>query len=124
MGLKETVPSLETMIDENGINYSSGQKQLVCLARAAIAKCKILVMDEASANMDQKTEKILYDVVNEIFSDCTILMIAHRLHLISNCDKVLVLDYGNLIEFDNPEVLKNKEDSLFRKMCMESKTAK
>lgn len=115
------VPTLDTLIEANGAKYSAGQKQLVCLARAALANCKILVMDEANANMDAQTEKILSDIMNDIFSNCTTLMIAHKLNLIMNCDKILVLDKGQIVEFDRPKVLLNKTDSLFRKMYKDSK---
>lgn len=115
------VPTLSTMIEDSGAKYSSGQKQLICLARAAISKCKILVLDEATANMDAETDKMLHGVITEIFADCTILSIAHRLHSILNCDKVLVLDNGKIVEFDNPKVLMNQKDSLFHAMCKESK---
>lgn len=121
VGLKEMVPSLEKIIEDSGSHYSSGQKQLICLARAAIAKCKIVVLDEATANMDAETDKMLHDIVYDVFSDCTILMIAHRMHLILKCDKVLVLDKGNVVEFDDPKTLLNNSDSLFHKMCQESK---
>lgn len=122
VGIKDMVPTLETMVEDGGSTYSSGEKQLICLARAAIAKSKILVLDEATANMDAETDKMLHDIVDEIFTDCTILMIAHRLHLILNCDRVLVLDKGVIVEFDEPKKLLCKQDSLFRKMFQESKT--
>lgn len=111
------VPSLETMIENSGQSYSSGQKQLICLARAAMRRSKIIVLDEATANMDAETDKMLHDVIDEIFNDCTILMIAHRLHLIMNCDKVVVLDNGNIVEFDDPKILLSREDTLFSSMC-------
>lgn len=115
------VPSLEKIIEDSGSRYSSGQKQLICLARAAIAKCKIVVLDEATANMDADRDKMLHDIVYDVFSDCTILMIAHRMHLILKCDKVLVLDKGNVVEFDEPKTLLNNPESLFHKMCQQSK---
>lgn len=115
------VTSLEMFIEGGGSEYSSGQKQLVCLTRAAIAKCKILVLDEATANMDPETDKLLNNVIEEIFSNCTILTIAHRLHTILKSDKVLVLDRGNIIEYDNPRVLLNKKEGQFKEMCKESK---
>lgn len=119
--IKDMVPTLDTMIKDNGAKYSSGQRQLVCLARAAISKCKILVLDEATANMDAETDKMLHNVISDIFFDCTVLTIAHRLHSIMSCDKVLLLDNGNVVEFDDPKILNNKKDSLFHKMCEESK---
>lgn len=121
VGIREMVPTLETYIESGGSKYSSGQKQLVCLARAAISKCKIVVLDEATANMDAETDEMLNQVVDEIFHDCTILTIAHRLHSIMKCDKVLVLDSGNIAEYGSPIILKDKEGGLFHKMCKESK---
>lgn len=121
VGINEVIPTLETFVESSGAKYSSGQKQLVCLARAAISKCKIVVLDEATANMDAETDKMLNRVVEEIFADCTTLTIAHRLHSIMKCDKVLVLDSGKIVEYDSPIVLKNKEGGLFNKMCKESK---
>lgn len=119
--IEDMVPTLEMMIEESGSKYSSGQKQLVCLARAAISKSKILVLDEATANMDPETEKMLESVIDEIFSECTILAIAHRLHSILKCDKVLVLNNGTIVEFDDPKVLLANKSSLFHQMCEESK---
>lgn len=121
VGISEIVPSLDTIVEEKGSSFSSGQKQMICLARAALSKSKILVLDEATANMDAGRDKHLHEVVEDVFVDCTILMIAHRLHLILNCDKVLVLDKGNIVEFDDPKSLLKEEDSMFHKMCQESK---
>lgn len=121
VGIKEMFPTLETLIEDSGAKYSSGQKQLVCLARAALSKCKIVVLDEATSNMDAKTDKMLNEVVKEIFSDCTILTIAHRLHTIMECDKVIVLDSGKLVELGSPKVLRYEKGSRFYKMCQESK---
>lgn len=121
VGITDIVPNLEIMVEDSGSSYSSGQKQLICLARAAMGKCKILVLDEATANMDAETDKMLHKVIDEIFLDCTIITIAHRLHLMMNCDKVLVLDNGSLVEFDNPKNLIKQENSLFHQMCQESK---
>lgn len=121
VGIQHIITNLETIVEDGGSSYSSGEKQLICLARAAMAKCKILVLDEATANMDIETDKMLHKVINEIFCDCTILTIAHRLHFILNCNKVLVLDNGNVVEFDEPKTLMHKEDSFLHKMCQESK---
>lgn len=115
--LKHMVPTLDMFIEEGGAKYSSGQKQLVCLARAAISNSKILVLDEATANMDAETDILLSGVIDNIFSKSTVLTIAHRLHSVLNCDKVLVLDRGIIVEFDEPKVLMNIKDGLFRKMC-------
>lgn len=123
VGINEMIPTLETYVENSGAKYSAGQKQLVCLARAAIAKCRILVLDEATANMDAETEKMLTGVVEEIFADCTILAIAHRLHSILHFDKVLVLDRGNIVEYDNPRTLLAQTHTVFHRMCEEAKMA-
>nr|CAI5851682.1 unnamed protein product [Callosobruchus analis] len=119
--IKDIIPNLDMMIQDNGSNFSAGQKQLICLARAVIGKCKIVVLDEATANMDPFTDKMLHAVIEEVFSDCTILTIAHRLQYIMDCDKVIVMDNGELVECDNPKDLLQNQGSLFYKMCMQSK---
>lgn len=120
MKIKDLVPSLDMQVKEKGSSFSSGQRQLICLARAAIGKYKIVVMDEATSNMDPITDKMLHDVIQEIFSQCTILTIAHRLHSILNCDMVMVLDSGGLVEYDNPKKLIQDESTAFYKMCKDS----
>lgn len=121
IGIRELIPSLETTVENSGSSFSAGQKQLICLARAAITKCKILVLDEATANMDAETDRLLHCVIEEMFPACTVLMIAHKLHLIVKCDKVLVLDNGNIVEFDEPKSLLSRESSLFHQMCQDLK---
>lgn len=120
--LKELIPSLDTIVEDSGTRYSSGQKQQVCLARAALAKCKILVLDEATANMDHETSEMLMGVIDEVFSDCTVLTIAHRLPAIINCDKVLVLDHGRIVEFDSPKKLSGQTGNKFYKMWKQNKS--
>ena len=79
-----------------------GQKQLVCLARAVVRKTKILVLDEATANVDLETDNLIQTKLTELFTDCTVLIIAHRLATISNADRILVMDQGRAVEFDHP----------------------
>lgn len=119
VGIKKFIPTLDTIVEDRGSGYSSGQKQLICLARATLTNCKILVLDEATANMDAETDEILHYVIDDLFSSCTILMIAHKLNLVINCDRVLVLNKGEVAEFDEPKILLQREDSLFRKMCQD-----
>ena len=96
---------LHYQVKEAGSNFSVGERQLVCLARALVQKCKIIVMDEATANVDFKTDNLIQQVIRHKFKDSTVLTIAHRLNTIMDYDKVLILDGGRVVEFDKPEIL-------------------
>ncbi|KAJ2599521.1 hypothetical protein H4R99_003681 [Coemansia sp. RSA 1722] len=93
--------------------FSVGQAQLVSLCRALLWKCKIIVLDEATANVDSKTDKIIQAVIRERFTDCTVLTIAHRLNTIMDSDRILVLDHGRVKEFDSPSNLLADKNSQF-----------
>ncbi|XP_057667029.1 probable multidrug resistance-associated protein lethal(2)03659 isoform X1 [Diorhabda carinulata] len=112
--LDSVVPNLRTEVGD--INFSTGQRQLICVARAIIRKNKILVLDEATANMDPETELIAQKIINDNFSNCTLLIIAHRLDSVLECEKVMVLDRGQIMEFDNPKNLLKNKTSLFAEM--------
>ena len=106
---------LDRHIEVNGNNLSIGEKQLVCIARAVLKKTKILIMDEATANIDVKTEDKIQKILNNTFNDCTIITIAHRIKTILNYDKILVLENGEILEFDSPKtLLKNKESHFYK----------
>ncbi|XP_033647324.1 ATP-binding cassette sub-family C member 9-like [Asterias rubens] len=111
--LKEMVQSLDLGLDsvvtEGGENFSVGQRQLFCLARAFLRKTRILIMDEATASIDLETDKILQKVVATAFAHRTVLTIAHRITTILNSDKILVLDDGRLVEYGTPDELIVKE---------------
>ncbi|XP_071985544.1 ATP-binding cassette sub-family C member 2-like [Engystomops pustulosus] len=92
-------------VSEGGENLSVGQRQLVCLARALLRKCKILILDEATAAVDLETDNLIQRTIRSEFADCTVLTIAHRLHTIMDSNRVLVLDSGKIIEYGNPEDL-------------------
>ena len=89
-------------IAENGSNLSAGQKQLICICRAILRKNKVVVLDEATANIDIVTEKQIQKLINEEFTNSTVITIAHRLNTIMNSDKVLVLSHGEIAEYDTP----------------------
>jgi ABC-type multidrug transport system fused ATPase/permease subunit len=96
------VKGINFRIAENGSNLSAGQKQLICICRAILRKNKVVVLDEATANIDIVTEKQIQKLINEEFTNSTVITIAHRLNTIMNSDKVLVLSHGEIAEYDSP----------------------
>ncbi|XP_066872983.1 ATP-binding cassette sub-family C member 4 isoform X2 [Kogia breviceps] len=121
--LKEAIEDLpgkmDTELAESGSNFSVGQRQLVCLARAILRKNRILIIDEATANVDPRTDELIQKKIREKFAQCTVLTIAHRLNTIIDSDRIMVLDSGRLKEYDEPYVLLQNRDSLFYKMVQQ-----
>ncbi|XP_029688368.1 ATP-binding cassette sub-family C member 8-like isoform X1 [Takifugu rubripes] len=111
--VKSLPGGLDATVTEGGENFSQGQRQLFCLARAFVRKSSILIMDEATASIDMATESILQKVVMTAFADRTVVTIAHRVHTILNADLVIVMKRGIILEHDRPEALLEKEDSVF-----------
>lgn len=111
--LKSVVQSL---LFAGGSNFSIGQRQLLCLARALLRKNKILVLDEATANVDLHTDALIQSTIQTKFSDCTVLVIAHRLHSVMDSERILVMDDGTIEEFDHPYVLLQNRIGAFRRM--------
>ena len=116
-----TLPQgLHYSIAEGGSNLSVGQKQLVCLSRALLRKTKILVMDEATAAVDLETDDLIQNTIRSEFSNCTVLTIAHRLNTIMDNNRVMVMDQGQIVEFDSPSNLLERDESIFYGMAKES----
>ncbi|KAJ2608451.1 hypothetical protein EV177_004970 [Coemansia sp. RSA 1804] len=111
---------LEFEVMQNGSNFSVGQRQLICLARALLKRAKVLVLDEATAAIDNSTDAIIQESIRKEFKDCTVLTIAHRLNTIIDSDMILALDNGKIAEYDTPQNLLDKRDSLFFKLVEEA----
>ncbi|XP_076252825.1 ATP-binding cassette sub-family C member 10 isoform X2 [Rhynchophorus ferrugineus] len=107
---------LEHVVDEGGVNFSVGQKQLICLARAVLHNAKILCIDEATANVDHETDRQVQQTLRMAFKKCTVLTIAHRVQTIMDSDRVLVVNDGTIVEFDTPDNLLSDETSYFSRL--------
>ena len=122
--------NLDTEVAEGGGNLSQGQRQLMCLARALLKSPRVIIMDEATASIDYATDSKIQMTIRKEFVSSTILtsnhvttvltVVAHRLRSIIDFDKVLVLDAGEVKEYDHPHLLLQKEDSIFRGMVEQS----
>ena len=113
---------LDELVAEGGENFSQGQRQLLCIARSLLRKPKILVMDEATASIDNTTDAAIQQMIRANFANATVLTIAHRLNTIMDSDRVLVLDDGNVAEFDSPSALISN-GGIFASMVEKSRDA-
>lgn len=121
--VNESPAGLDCKIAEGGSNFSMGQRQLISLARAILRKNKILILDEATANIDPQTDAVIQSTIRRIFENCTILTIAHRLHTVMNSDKVLVMDSGESVEFDHPHLLLQNGNGFLSKLVEQAGSA-
>ncbi|XP_036143538.1 multidrug resistance-associated protein 4 [Monomorium pharaonis] len=122
--LKEAVVTngngLESRAYNRGSNFSVGQRQLVCLARAILRNNRILMLDEATANVDPHTDALIQRTIRKKFATCTMLTVAHRLNTIMDSDKVLVMDKGYMAEYDHPYILLQNNYSQFTSLVRET----
>ncbi|KAM3966828.1 LOW QUALITY PROTEIN: putative multidrug resistance-associated protein lethal(2)03659 [Aphomia sociella] len=114
--VRELPAGLNSRMSEGGGNFSVGQRQLVCLARAIVRRNRLLVLDEATANVDPQTDALIQTTIRNKFAECTVLTIAHRLHTVMDSDKVLVMDAGQMVEFDHPHLLLQRAGGMLRGM--------
>ena len=122
--LMDYVNSLEDGIQhkiaEGGENLSVGQRQLICLARALLRKSKILVLDEATASVDFATDELVQNTIRSEFKNCTTITIAHRLKTVLDSSRILLLDKGELEEYNSPESLLNDSNSMFYSLALKA----
>ncbi|XP_022166663.1 probable multidrug resistance-associated protein lethal(2)03659 isoform X3 [Myzus persicae] len=121
--IEDLPDALNSKMSENGSNFSVGQRQLICLARAIVRNNKILVLDEATANVDPQTDALIQMTIRTKFKTCTVLTIAHRLNTVMDSDKVLVMDKGTMVEFDHPHNLLQNKEGVFYKMVEQTGSA-
>ncbi|KAF8014473.1 hypothetical protein BT93_H0322 [Corymbia citriodora subsp. variegata] len=110
---------LESLVIQDGSNWSMGQRQLFCLGRALLRQSRILVLDEATASIDNATDSILQRTIRREFADSTVITVAHRIPTVMDCTMVLALSDGRLVEYDDPMKLVGKDDSLFGQLYKE-----
>ncbi|XP_042505969.1 ABC transporter C family member 10-like [Macadamia integrifolia] len=117
--VKEKEKGLDGLVIEDGSNWSMGQRQLFCLGRALLRRSRILVLDEATASIDNATDAILQKTIRTEFTDCTVITVAHRIPTVMDCTKVLAMNDGKVVEYDEPTTLMNREGSLFGQLVRE-----
>ncbi|KAI7968222.1 hypothetical protein EIK77_010392 [Talaromyces pinophilus] len=108
---------LDTTVDEEGLNFSLGQRQLMALARALVRNSRIIICDEATSSVDFETDRKIQRTMATGFKGKTLLCIAHRLRTIITYDRICVMDQGRIAELDAPLTLWEKQDGIFRSMC-------
>ena len=113
----ESLPDqLRAGVEEDGLNFSTGERQLLCLARAILRKNKIILIDEATANVDMHTDALVQQSIRSHFSDCSVLTIAHRIETIIDSERIVILDKGKIVAADVPYLMLQDENSYFSKL--------
>jgi ATP-binding cassette subfamily C (CFTR/MRP) protein 12 len=114
--VKNLPKTLDCELDNDNSSLSVGEKQLLNLARVLLQNNKIVIFDEATGKIDGNTDQEIQRIIGEVFKECTVITIAHRLSTILDCDRVMVLDQGEIMEFDRPDVLLNKPSGLLKQL--------
>nr|QGP74113.1 ABCC transporter [Sedum alfredii] len=117
--VQEKEGGLNSLVMDDGSNWSMGQRQLFCLGRTLLRKSRILVLDEATASIDNATDFILQKTIRREFADCTVITVAHRIPTVMDCTRVLAISDGKIMEFDEPMKLMKTEGSLFGQLVKE-----
>ncbi|CED82131.1 multidrug resistance-associated abc transporter [Phaffia rhodozyma] len=108
---------LDSVVNDEGSNFSGGERQLIALSRALVKNAKVIVLDESTSSVDAETDQTVQRAIQSEFSQSSLLSIAHRLATIAFYDRVIVMDQGQVAEFDAPLTLFDRTDSIFRGMC-------
>ncbi|KAL1919296.1 uncharacterized protein VTP21DRAFT_1989 [Calcarisporiella thermophila] len=116
----QAISSLEMFVSEGGLNFSQGQRALLCLARALLRNSKIVIMDEATASIDFEADSRIQSTLREELGDAVVICIAHRLQTVADYDKILVMDEGLVKEFDSPLKLLSDDNSMFYSLCQQT----
>jgi ATP-binding cassette subfamily C (CFTR/MRP) protein 4 len=114
LDLKEIISNLDLEITDS--DFTFGQKQLICLGRILLNPKKVVIFDEISEHVDPKTENLICELIDNYLTSCTVVKIAHRMKFILSCDKIFVLDDGEVVEHDHPQTLLRNVDGLFSKL--------
>eukprot|EP01026_Neomeris_dumetosa_P021529 TRINITY_DN1880_c0_g1_i5.p2 TRINITY_DN1880_c0_g1~~TRINITY_DN1880_c0_g1_i5.p2 ORF type:complete len:273 (-),score=38.86 TRINITY_DN1880_c0_g1_i5:206-1024(-) len=122
--VEKSKKGLDVSVSEGGSNFSLGQRQLICVARALLRKPRVLVADEATASVDSETDSMIQQTIRDNFKECTVLTIAHRLNTIMDSDKVLVMEAGRVKEYDTVPNLLNYDRGVFREMVEQANKQK
>ncbi|XXG45907.1 hypothetical protein AAC387_Pa02g0868 [Persea americana] len=109
---------LDSTVSDGGENWRAGKRQLFCLGCVLLKRNRILVLDEATASIDSATDAVLQRVIRQEFASCTLITVAHGVPTVTDSDMVMVLSYGNLIEYNRPSKLMETNSS-FSKLVAE-----
>ncbi|KAL8170697.1 hypothetical protein V2J09_022501 [Rumex salicifolius] len=117
--VQEKQEGLSSLVVQDGSNWSMGQRQLFCLGRALLKTRRILVLDEATASIDNATDSIIQKTIRTEFASSTVITVAHRIPTVMDCTRVLSMSYGKMVEYDDPAKLMTEEGSLFGQLVRE-----